>query len=377
MKKMLLMLCLLPYIAQADILSEMSDAYQGFKTDLLNKTGLSYSLDVSFLGQRGAPNGKGTPWQMQYYGSANWNMFSNALGTGSAQLAYTAVRYAGMSADELSQRIGVLSQVNDYTSKTNNFDQLSYTHQLPGKAKAFSVMIGQFPMYNFDGTDYDSNQQINFLNYALSQNGSSAYPVASLGGAITFAPNALWNVTVGMQDANNVSGETISSRKFSKGKYTTFGSIGISPKIMGKSGQYSVLIYHQPSVAAQPEESFGWSLNMQQFLSEKIAVFGRINGTQKSTESIRQSYVIGSVINNPLNRNELDQIGLATALNKLNKSANPTGTRSFETVLESYWAWGISSFLTITPDVQFYINPGLNKKSKTATVASLRATLMF
>ena len=126
MKKMLLMLCLLPYIAHAEILSEMSDAYQRFKTDLLNETGLSYSLDVSFLGQRGAPNGKGTPWQMQYYGSANWNMFSNALGTGSAQVAYTAVRYAGMSADKLSQRIGVASQVNDYTSNTNNIFYCNY-----------------------------------------------------------------------------------------------------------------------------------------------------------------------------------------------------------------------------------------------------------
>lgn len=373
MKKMLCLLLLYALCSE----QAKADFYQQFKQDLQDKIGLNYSLDISFLGQRGAPNGKGTPWQTQYYGSANWDMFSNALGSGSLQVAYTAVRYSGMTGTELSDRLGVVSSVNDYTGLTNNFDQLSYTHQLPGKAKAFSVMVGQFPLYNFDGTDYDSNQQVNFLNYALSQNGSSAYPVASLGAAVTFAPNSLWNVTIGGQDASNVSGDTISTHKLSKGKFTSFASATLTPQIMGRAGQYGILIYHQPSVAAQPEESFGWSLNMQQFVSEKIALFGRINGTQKSTEGIRQSYVIGSVFNNPLGRNELDQIGLAAALNKINKSANPVGARSFETVLESYWAWGISSYLTITPDVQFYINPGNNRKSKTATVTSLRATLMF
>ena len=96
-----------------------------------------------------------------------------------------------------------------------------------------------------------------------------------------------------------------------------------------------------------------------------------------SPEEIEQSYSLGIVYNNPLNRNPLDQIGFAGAVNKLNKSVNGEGSRSVENVLEAYWAWGISNFMTITPDIQFYINPGLNTKSRTATVSSLRATLMF
>ena len=92
---------------------------------------------------------------------------------------------------------------------------------------------------------------------------------------------------------------------------------------------------------------------------------------------IKQSYVLGGVYNNPLNRNPLDQIGVAGAVNKLDKEVNGPGTRSVENVLEAYWAWGIGSFITITPDIQFYINPGLNTKSNTATVTSLRMTMMF
>ena len=128
----------------------LADDYQSFKTDLQNKLGLSYSLDVSFLPQRGAPSGKVTAWQTQYYGSGTWNMFSSDIfGSGSLQAAYTAVRYWGNNANVLGNNIGVVSSVNDYPSNTNNFDELSYTHTLPDKLKSLSVTLGQFPMYNF------------------------------------------------------------------------------------------------------------------------------------------------------------------------------------------------------------------------------------
>lgn len=352
--------------------------YQSFKTDLQNKLGLSYSLDVSFLPQRGAPSGKVTAWQTQYYGSGTWNMFSSDIfGSGSLQAAYTAVRYWGNNANVLGNNIGVVSSVNDYPSNTNNFDELSYTHTLPDKLKSLSVTLGQFPMYNFDGTDYNSNQQINFINFALSQNASSVYPTASLGGYVTWAPNNTWSFTVGGQNANNVTGETISWNDFQKGKWTSFVSASWNPTIMDLAGEYSITLYDQPSVSGQPVHSKGWSFNAQQFLNKKVAVFARVNGTNKSLSSIKQSYVVGAVYNNPLNRNSLDQIGVAAAMNKLNRAVNGAGTRSWENVLEGYIAVGVSDFMTITPDVQFYVNPGENKKSDTATVVSLRATLMF
>lgn len=359
--------------------THLEKKYADFKNMLNDKFGLTYSLDISFLGQRAAPNGKGTPWQTQYYGTANWDAFkSDTIGSGSFQIAYTAIRYWGKSAQNINNRIGVISSFNDYTTNANYFDQLSYTHQFPGKLSGLSVTLGQFPMYNFDGGSYNANQQINFLNFALSQNASETYPTASLGGYATFTPNDEWSFTVGFQDAHNITGETISTSKFGKGKYTSFGSITYSPMIDGLGqGTYSILYYNQPGVSVQPGTSNGWSINLQQNIGQKWSVFGRINGASNSPEEIKQSYSLGIVYNNPLNRNPLDQIGFAGAVNKLNKSVNGEGSRSVENVLEAYWAWGISNFMTITPDIQFYINPGLNTKSRTATVSSLRATLMF
>jgi carbohydrate-selective porin OprB len=68
---------------------------------------------------------------------------------------------------------------------------------------------------------------------------------------------------------------------------------------------------------------------------------------------------------------------LATAFNKLNQDINGPGTRSWENVIEGYYAFGISNFMTLTPDFQFYINPGADLSRNTAFATSLRATLMF
>lgn len=357
----------------------LAEDYADFKKALKDAIGLTYTLDMSVLYQRGAPNGSKNTWQTQYYGSANWDMYDSIIGSGSMQAAYTYVHYWGDSAQNISNRIGVVSGINDYTSNVYNFDQLTYTHTLPGKLNILSVSVGQFPIYNFDGSAYDANQQINFLNYALSQNGSSSYPTASLGGYITLTPNENWSFSVGMQDANNLDGNKIQTSTFHRKQYTSFVSASYTPNIknMGQ-GQYSILLYNQPWTNEEPETTNGWSINLSQALNDKLTIFGRINGVTGNVEPISQSYVLGGVINNPLNRNELDQIGFATAINKLNKDVNGENSRSVETVLEGYWAWGISNFMTLTPDVQFYINPGQDKdNSKTATVFSLRATLMF
>lgn len=362
-------------LAQPETLAKK---YADAKEKLAKETGLTYSLDISELMQRSAPNGKGTAWQTNYSGNANWDMFqSDKIGAGSVQLGYTAVRYWGTSANHLAANSGIITPINDFPDSSNAFNTLTYTHQLPGSMDWLALTVGQFPMYNWDGSAYDSNQQINFLNYSFSQNATSSYPVASLGGFATITPMKDLNFVVGMQDAHNVSGTSISSNKFGKGDYTSFASVNYTPTVMGLPSQYSLLVYNQPGVSEQPGTSNGWSLNALQFVTKKLALFTRVNGASNSPEAIEQSYAVGVAYNNPLNRNALDQIGFAGSVNKLNEKVNGAGTRSVENVLEAYWAWGISNFMTITPDLQFYINPGANKKSNTATVTSLRATVMF
>ena len=358
--------------------SELWQDYEDFKKDLQQNYGFDYGLTYSLVGQYGAPSGKNAAFQSILYPDFTWNIFNNEMGNLSLNAAYNMVQYSGSNGNGIANRIGVVTPINDYTEQANEFPELYLTYQLPANYNWMTIGLGQFPIYNFDGTTYNSNQQENFINWTFAQNASSTYATAGLGGYIQAAPND-WVFTIGAQDATNITGESIATSNLDEKHYTTFGSVAYNPTISGLGqGQYSVLYYNQPWVEKQPQTTNGWSVNAMQNLGEKWAVFGRVNGVSGEMATIDTSYMLGAVINNPWNRNELDQIGLAAGLNHINEDAvGASLEHNYETVLESYLAYGISSFMTITPDVQVYFNPAENPKSDNAFVFSLRATVFF
>ena len=359
--------------------TDLGQEYTDFKNRLNKDYGFDYSVDISYMAQRGAPNGKKTAYQTIIYPSFTWKTFQNEYGTGTLNFAYNIARYGGSSAERIGNNIGVASSINDYTSSSNAFDEFYYSYQLGGKWNWLTLGAGQFPLYNFDGTAYDSNQQVNFVNYSLSQNATSTYSTSGVGMFAQIAPNDEWSFTFGAQDATNIDGISVRVNHLNEEHYTTFASLSYTPTIKGLgSGQYSVMVYNQPAVKKQPQTTNGWSLNASQNIGEKWAVFSRLNGVSGSTAFAELSLVLGTVYNDPLDRNPLDQIGFAAAYNKIDKTgAGDASARPNETVLEAYWAWGISKWATITPDVQFYIKPALNPKSDYDTVVSLRAAVFF
>ena len=357
--------------------SDVEKSYNDFKSKLAKDYGLQFSLDVSMMGQKGVPNGGKTATQSIYSPTLSWQMFNNDFGSGAINASYTAVRYWGNTAANIGNDLFVANSINDFTTESNSFDQLSYTQTMFDNK--LSVTVGQFPLYDFDGTQYDSNQQTNFINYALSQNASETYPIAGLGAYVQFNPNSEWSFTVGMQNARNVSGQTLSGKGWGDKRFTTFGSISYTPTINGQSGQYSLMVYNQPSVETQPENSVGWSVNMSQNITEKWGVFMRANAATGDAMPVSQSYVVGGVYNDPMNRNPLDQIGLAVAYNKVSKSFFDAATpmRRFETVVESFWNIGITQFFTIAPDIQLYVHPASKTDRDFGTVFSLRGTFLL
>ena len=359
--------------------STLGNDYADFKNFLSEKYGLDFSFDISYMGQRGAPGGKNNAMQTIYYPSLTWTMMDNDYGTAILNAAYNSVKYGGISAEKLGNRLGTVTNINDYNSPSYSFDELFLSYQLGGKYDWLTFAAGQFPLYNFDGTAYDANQQVNFINYALSQNASSTYPTSSLGSYIQIAPNDKWSLAFGAQDATNISGSSIKTNHFDEKHYTTFASFSYTPTISGLgNGQYSLMLYNQPGVTEQTETTNGWSLNLSQNFGEKLSLFARLNGVSGHTADINLSYVLGGVYNNPLDRNPLDQIGLAFAYNQIDEDAvgSPLSHDS-EKIIETYWAWGISKWMTVTPDIQFYIDPAENQKSDYATVFTLRTTFFF
>ncbi len=346
---------------------------------LANHIGLDIGIDVSYLAQRSAPGGKQTAVQGVYYPYLTWNLFKNAaLGSGQLNVNYTLVRYWGEQAATLQGRSLQAVAFNDYAANQEFFSQFSYTHTLPGSLHWLSVTMGQFPLYNFDGTTYMDNQQTALMNYALSQNASAAYPTASFGGYVQ-AQTKDFTLAAGYQDATNVTGEHIELGDAFSGKYTGFGYAAWTPTFELGAGQYSFLYYYQPAVEKQPEYTNGWSVNAQQNMGEDFALFARANGSTGGVTGVKNSYALGGALLNPLKRNSQDAIILGLAYNRLSEKGQgyPAYMRSSEMAVELAWVWGIGKLVTITPDVQFYPRAGLNNDKQFATVVGLRTTVQL
>ena len=357
----------------------LENSYQDFKNRLNKNYGFDYSIDLSILGQRTSPNGKNNAVQGYLYPSFTWTLSDNKYGTGQLNFAYTVIRYGNHNASNLANNSGFVTPINDYDDKDNEFNELYYTFQFGGDWNWLTLGVGQFPIYNFDGTDYDANQQVNFLNEALSQNASASYTQAGVGVYAQINPTSDWTIAFGGQDGTDIDAQSVRFNNFDEEHYTTFGYVGYTPTIKGLGdAEVSLLVYNQPWVKEQKQTTNGWSLNISQDVGEKFSLFARINETSGDMEEIRQSWVLGGVYNNPLNRNELDQIGVAYAYNKLDeKAVGEKIKHKAEQIVEVYWSWGIGDMLTITPDVQLYINPALNQKSDYGFATSLRATMLF
>ena len=302
--------------------------YQDFKNRLNKQYGFDYNIDVSVLAQRTSPSGKSNAVQAYIYPEFAWTMVDNNNGTGVLNFAYSIVRYGGHSAADIAGNSGYVTGINDYTDNDTEFNELYYTYQFGGKFDWLTVGVGQYSLYNFDGTAYDSNQQVNFLNDALAQNASASYSSGGLGGYVQIEPNDEWNIVLGGLDATNVDAPSIRFNHLGEEHYTTFGYLAYTPTIKGwGESEISLMVYNQPGVKEQPETTNGWSLNLSQNIGDKFSVFARLNEVSGSVEEIRQSWVV--------------------------------------------------DMLTITPDVQLYINPALNAKSDVGVVTSLRATVFF
>lgn len=368
---------LLPDAAYAESKGIIAE-YTDFKSYLSNEYNLTYDFDVSYMLQ-GANNGGQPVYQSIYSPTVTWTpLKSTKYGTGSFTFMYNVVSYiSDANGDDMSNNLGIISSTNDYGSSGNTFYQLTYTHTLPNNK--LGITIGQFPIFLFDGTQYNSNQQSGFINETLSQNASQAYASAGLGGYLTFNITDTISVNAGAQTANNIDAANMNFHDLDK-KYTLFAAAAWNPTFAGwGSGTYSVLVYQQPDVPAQPDSSLGGSVNISQSLGEKWAVFASWNTASGDQVPISMGLNMGVIYNNPLNRNSNDQIGLGIAYNKVNSEANsPTeGTemRKYETVLEAYWKWSFTDYLQVTPDIQFYYHPALDTSKDTAAVFSLRLTL--
>ena len=384
-KCIILVLLSLCGISEYAIAGPTSDFYESWKEKLHHDYGFDYRIRAGFMAQRGSPSGHKTVLRDKYEIEANWEAFaSDSFGQGSIQFLYEDINYPGIKGSLMASRLGVATPINDDALQREYFKRLTYTHQLPGSLDNISLSVGQFLIGNFGKTRYKSKSLNHFNNFSLQKNMSKAYPTGGVGGYMTYKPTPDLTLITGLQSTTNYFPQNISVKHLDANKWTNFFYISYSPKLtdLGKT-ILTGWIYHSPAIKkyegqfnkAFQKSADGWVITIRQDIGKWTGLI-KVNGSTGNRMAIRQSYSAELMYNNPLNRNELDQIGIGFASNRVSH-LNKKAVRFWENVLEGYWSWGISKYLTITPDIQLYINPALTKDRNTVVVNSIQAKFYF
>ena len=360
-------------------LNDIRDDYVKFKKELESDYHISYSMQVSIFPQWGTPNGGPGTAELVYAPNVTWNPFTDtAIGSGSFNVAVQQNQF-WTKANTTSQqaRLGLITQPNDWGVSGYQYNQLIYTHTLPGSWSWLALTVGQYTFLAWDDNQYAGNAQTNFISLPLAQNATQTYPQGGLGSyAQATTPDQQFVFAGGFQGATSVTGESLTTGGFSTGKYAYFLEGEWTPKLLG-SGDYSLLGYAQPSVPQQPTNSRGLSFNAVQNIDAKWGLFLRANYASGTAIPIAASVAWGEIYNNPFHRNKLDQVGFGIFWDKTNLEEVRQSARSAEWGTELYYNYTIFKGLRLTPDVQVYFDPALNLGAGPAAVFTIRTTAFF
>lgn len=352
------------------------DEYLALKNHIQNDTNIQFSMPVSVFGQWGTPDGGPGTAMIVYSPSITWTPFTNTeIGSGTFDFAFQGNQFWTHATTVSRQaRMGMITPPNDWSANGYQFAQITYTHTLPGNWLA--VAVGQYSFAQYDGNQYAGDAQVNFINYALAQNGTQTYANAGTGAYVQLTPNSTVQLAGGMQGATDITGESLTTNGLHDNKIAGFVAAQWTPTFLA-GGSYGILYYSQPSVPQQPSASQGVSFSASQDLTPRFGLFIRANNASGAAIPIETSVAFGGIVNNPFGRQRLDQLGIGIAWDKANKAVVGSPSRSAEFVAELYYNVRIFKGWHVTPDLQVYINPVLAPNTDVAAVLTLRTTVHF
>ncbi|MDR2902136.1 MAG: carbohydrate porin [Lactobacillales bacterium] len=369
-----------------DLIVNLPTHYDAFKRMLHEKHGFDYRIRAGFMAQRGAPGGHKTAWRQKYEIEANLELFETpALGAGSVQFAYEDINYWGEEASTLGNRLKIAVPMNEDTVKREYLTRLTYSHQFAGSMDWLGISIGQYVIGNFSKASYQSKPMHYFNNYAVGRNATKSNPNAGLGGYVTIEPSDTLTFVIGSQDTTNYNPQNISFKNLDDDKWTSFVYTSWAPEITDWGRTILTgWVSHSPAIKKYdgkqnkdlPYAANAWVVTARQDIGEKWTLIAKANGASGHRRPVRQSYAVNVLYNDPFDRNSLDQLGVGYAFNKLDR-ANASNVRATESIVEAYYTIGICDWFVITPDVQFYINPGQTHDTSLVTVSSIQAKFLF
>lgn len=277
-----------------------------------------------------------------------------------------------------------------------------------------TLTFGKFSVTDvFDINTYSHDPRIQFLNWALMNNGAFDYPADTRGytwGVALELNQPRWALRVGSFLVPSYANGMPLDRHFRRNngevaegefRYSCLGQPG-KVKVLGyvnhaNMGTYRLALLQSlvnPDITQTRRSDtvkYGVGLNVEQALSPNLGVFGRLGWDDGKTETwmfteIDRTGQAGAHLRGQRWRRPNDVIGLAGVINGLSPDHRDylaAGGQGFilgdgklnaatERMLEAYYAFKFQKMFTLTLDYQFAANPGYNRDRGPVSIWALR-----
>jgi porin len=249
---------------------------------------------------------------------------------------------------------------------------------------------------SFDGSAFANDETAQFLNGALVNNPTIAFPDYGLGVVLRYNPIEWWYASAGVVDAQTDARETGFRTAFGKEDYFFYVfETGILPLTDSLQGAYRVGLWYDPQPKANTDlgvagknyrDDVGVYLSCDQMLkkenpelqdSQGLGAFFRFGYAPSRTNDITGFYSGGFQYQGLFDGRDDDVLGVGFGYGSFADTADSTYPEDYESILEIYYNAVFAPWLNISPSLQYIANPGGSNTAKDAVVFGLRIQSRF
>lgn len=257
---------------------------------------------------------------------------------------------------------------------------------------------------SFDCTPYANDETQQFLNSSLVNNPTIPFPAYTLGLAAHYAPGNDWYITAAVADSQGDYRETGFRTAFHDEDYFFYiAETGITPRLKSSrgplQGHYGIGVWNLPESAAVsvPEgddekcyrDNTGFYTSCGQMLikendveddTQGLGTFFRYGYAPSSRNDMTQFYSTGLSYQGLLDGRDNDVLAAGMSRGYFSDGAAGVYTEDSETVFETFYNIEMSTWMTLTPSIQYVADPSSadnGRELKDAVVFGLRAQMVF
>ncbi|NLE28383.1 MAG: carbohydrate porin [Phycisphaerae bacterium] len=384
--------------------------------DQMVDSGIIVNLDLYSVYQVNAHGGQDTQDAQRITGEYNLHIGLDLEKLLKLKGSYFYVRGRGGFGNGLdgTDKIGDIFGVNGNTVGYRSMDVVeAWFHQnfFDGKLQ---FRLGKIDMsgtidcrgcpLSIDGNAYANDAQTQFLNNALVNNPTIPFPDYGLGVMVYYSPVEWFYTTAGVADAQADYRKTGFSTTFhDEDHFVSMYEFGFTPAILTKkgplTGNYRFGLWYDPRPkemyfndyngrlpARLKRDDVGFYASFDQKVyhendwdDQGLGLFFRYGYAHSDANFLEHFWSIGGAYQGLIPTRDEDVLGLGFAQGFMTNDLgyyegfNP----GRETVFELYYAVKVTHWLTLSPDIQYIMDPGANHDGRDTTVLGIRLGMQF